>query len=160
MALTGRRIENFDDISLAACSQGLPICVSSTSFQKSSLCWPQQPLTEKVLEFNLINHDSTPQKKIFQKIKIKLNSRTWMTLKSPVVIFQALEPLQPQWPQQPLWPQKIKNCLHFAYWVIFLASGTSPASMISTVSTTSVASMTSTASYHQKCFGTWCFHQP
>ena len=28
-----------------------------------------------------------------------------MTLKSPVVIFQALEPLQPQWPQQPQQPQ-------------------------------------------------------
>ena len=44
----------------------------------------------------------------FQNIKIKLNSRTWMTPKSPIVIFQALEPLQPQWPQQPQqprWPQ-------------------------------------------------------
>ena len=41
----------------------------------------------------------------FQNIKIKLNSRTWMTLKSPIVIFQALEPLQPQWPQQPQQPQ-------------------------------------------------------
>ena len=39
MALRDRRIENFDDISLAACSQG---------FQKSSLCWPQQPATERV----------------------------------------------------------------------------------------------------------------
>ena len=28
-----------------------------------------------------------------------------MTLKSPVVIFQASEPLQPQWPQQPQQPQ-------------------------------------------------------
>ena len=44
----------------------------------------------------------------FQNIKIKLNSGTWMTLQSSVVIFQALEPLQPQWPlqpQQPQWPQ-------------------------------------------------------
>ena len=44
----------------------------------------------------------------FQKIKIKLNPGTWMTLQSSVVIFQALEPLQPQWPlqpQQPQWPQ-------------------------------------------------------
>ena len=48
------------------------------------------------------------QKKILQNIKIKLNSRTWMTLKSSVVIFQTLEPQQPQWPlqpQQPRWPQ-------------------------------------------------------
>ena len=26
----------------------------------------------------------------------------------------------PQWPQQPLWPQKIKSCLYFDYWLIFL----------------------------------------
>ena len=32
----------------------------------------------------------------FQNIKIKQNSRTGMTLKSSEVIFQALEPLQPQ----------------------------------------------------------------
>jgi hypothetical protein len=37
MALTGRRIENLVNIYLAACSQGLPICVSSTSFQKKAL---------------------------------------------------------------------------------------------------------------------------
>ena len=44
----------------------------------------------------------------FQNIKIKLNPGTWMTLQSSVVIFQALESLQPQWPlqsQQPQWPQ-------------------------------------------------------
>ena len=46
-----------------------------------------------------------PKILFFQNIKIKLNSRTWMTLKSPIVIFQALEPLQPQWPQQPQQPQ-------------------------------------------------------
>ena len=57
MALRGRKIENFDDISVAAWSQGLFIFVSSTSFQKSSICWPQQPLTEKLLKFNLIFHD-------------------------------------------------------------------------------------------------------
>ena len=84
---------------------GFTIWVSSTSFQKSSIGWPQQPLTEMVLKFNLIFHDSNPKKIFFQNIKIKLNSRTWMTLKSPVVIFQALEPLQPQWPQQPRQPQ-------------------------------------------------------
>ena len=41
----------------------------------------------------------------FQNIKIKLNSGTLMTLKSPFVIFKALELLQPQWPQQPQQPQ-------------------------------------------------------
>ena len=49
-----------------------------------------------------------PKNYFFQNIKIKLNSNAWMTLKSSVVIFQALKPLQPQWPQwpqQPQWPQ-------------------------------------------------------
>ena len=44
----------------------------------------------------------------FQNIKIKLNTRTCMALKSSVVIFQALKPLRPQLPlqpQQPPWPQ-------------------------------------------------------
>ena len=54
---------------IAAWSQGLLICVSSTSFQKSSICWPQQPLTEKVLKFNLILHDSTPKKCFFKTSK-------------------------------------------------------------------------------------------
>jgi hypothetical protein len=35
------------------------ICVSSTSFQKNYIGWPQQPPTEKVLKFNMIFHDST-----------------------------------------------------------------------------------------------------
>ena len=46
------------------------ICVSSTSFQKNYIRWPQQPPTEKVLKFNMIFHDST-QKKIFSKHKNK-----------------------------------------------------------------------------------------
>ena len=46
-----------------------------------------------------------PKNNCFQNIKIKLNSTTWMTLMSSLVIFQALEPLQPQWPLQPPWPQ-------------------------------------------------------
>ena len=52
MALRGRKIENFDDISLSAWLRGLPICVSSTSFQKNSMGWPQQPLTEKVSDIS------------------------------------------------------------------------------------------------------------
>ena len=56
--------------------------------------------------------------------------------------------------------KKIRNNIHFTYWVICLASGTSVASMTSTASTTSVASMTSTASFHQKNYWAWCFHQP
>jgi hypothetical protein len=52
MALRGRKIENFDDISLTAWSQGLLICVSSTGFQKNSIDWSQQPLTEKVSDIS------------------------------------------------------------------------------------------------------------
>ena len=107
MALRGRRINNFIRLWCLVASGGLHICVSSTSFQKNYMSWPQQPLTEKVQKFNMIFHDSTP-KNFFQNIKIKLNSNAWMTLKSSVVIFQALKPLQPQWPQwpqQPQWPQ-------------------------------------------------------
>ena len=47
-----RKIEKIDDISLAAWSQGLFICVSSTSFQKSSIGWPQQPPTERVTDIS------------------------------------------------------------------------------------------------------------
>ena len=66
MALSGRKIENFDDISLTAWSLELPICVSSTSFQKSSIGWPQQPLTVKVLKSNLVSYDSTPKNIFFE----------------------------------------------------------------------------------------------
>ena len=102
------------------------IWVSSTSFQKSNISWPQQPLTKNVVNFNMIFHEST-KSIFFQNIKIKLNSRTWMTLKSSVEIFQTLEPLQPQWPpqpQQPPWPQWplqphfIKNITDCDGWII------------------------------------------
>ena len=52
MALRGRKIENFDDISLAAWSRRLPTCVSSTNFQKSSIGWPQQPPKENVSDIS------------------------------------------------------------------------------------------------------------
>ena len=52
MVLRGRNVENFDDLSLAAWSLGLPICVSSTTFQKSSISWPQQPPTERVSDIS------------------------------------------------------------------------------------------------------------
>ena len=37
----------------------MDICVSSTSFQKNDIGWPQQPPTEKVLKFNMIFIDYT-----------------------------------------------------------------------------------------------------
>jgi hypothetical protein len=108
MALRGRRIDNFTDLWSLVGSRGVDIWVLSTSFRKNNIGWPQQPLTEKVLKFNMIFHDSAKTLFFFQNIKIKLNLRACMTLKFSVVIFQALEPLRPQWPpqpQQPPWPQ-------------------------------------------------------
>jgi hypothetical protein len=58
---------------------------------------PQRPPTEKLLKFKLSFHDSV-EKSLFSKHQNKvilvlrlLNSRTWKTQKSTVVIFQALE---------------------------------------------------------------------
>ena len=107
MPLRDRRINIYLGFWCLMASWGVDIWVSSICFQKSNIDWPQQPPTEKVLKLNMIFHDST-KKTFFQNIKIKLNSNAWMTLKSSVVIFQALKPLQPQWPQwpqQPQWPQ-------------------------------------------------------
>ena len=52
MALRGKKVENFDDTSLTGWSQRVLICVSSTSFQNSSIGWPQQPLTESVSDIS------------------------------------------------------------------------------------------------------------
>ena len=75
-------------------SGGLGICVSSTSFQKNDIGWPQQPPTEKVLKCNMRFHDST-QKIFFSKHK---NKAEFKCLDDSEVLssdFQALEPLQP-----------------------------------------------------------------
>ena len=58
MALKGSRIENFDKLGTLLTSRGFDISVSSTTFQKRNIHWPQQPPTEKVLKFNLMFHDS------------------------------------------------------------------------------------------------------
>ena len=52
MALRGNRIENYDNLWCLVASGGLDFCVSSTSFQKSNIGWPQQPLTEKTSDIN------------------------------------------------------------------------------------------------------------
>ena len=88
-------INNFIELWCLVASGGAEICVSSTSFQKNDVGWPQQPQTERVLEFNMTYHNST-KKNFFSNIKIEQNSNAWMTLKSSVVIFQASKPLQPQ----------------------------------------------------------------
>ena len=47
MALRGRRINNFLQLWCLVASGVVGIWVSSTSFQKSNISWPQQPLTER-----------------------------------------------------------------------------------------------------------------
>jgi hypothetical protein len=103
-------------------SDGLEICDSSNNFQKNDIGWPQQPPTEKVLNLNMIFHDSTPKKTFFQNVEIKLNSNAWMT-----------EVLSSDFPG-------------------LKTSGASMTSVASTASTASMASMTSTASFHQKIY--------
>ena len=48
MALKGRRINNFIELWCLVASGGVDILVSSTSFQKSNIGWPQQPPKERV----------------------------------------------------------------------------------------------------------------
>ena len=127
------------------------ICVSSTSFQKNDISWSQQPPTK-----NMIFHKST-KSIFFRNIKIKLNARTWMTLKSSLEIYQTLKPLQSQWPpqlQQPSWPQWplhphfIKNITDSNGWVIpgtkmtktapFWGNGSSKSQFFTDISTISV----------------------
>ena len=52
MALRGRRINNFAELWCLVASRGVEICVSSTSFQKNDIGWPQQPLTERVSDIS------------------------------------------------------------------------------------------------------------
>ena len=55
----GQKDQHFIRLWCLVASGGLHICVSSTSFQKNDMSWPQQPLTEKVQKFNMIFHDSS-----------------------------------------------------------------------------------------------------
>ena len=134
LTLTDRNMQVRFCLKVSVYSWGWEIWVSSTSFQKSNIGWPQQPLTEKELKFKMGFHDSV-KKIFFQNIKIKLflpsnilNSRSRMTLKSSVVIFWALE--------------------------------TSAASLTSAASATSLASTASKALFPQKTSWSWWFdHQ-
>ena len=102
MALRDRRTNISFDLWCLVASGGLDICVLSTSFQKNDIGWPQQPPTEKVLRFNMIFHDSTPQKRFFQNIK---NKAEFKNLDDSEVLsnnYMGLRTLQPLWPHQPL----------------------------------------------------------
>ena len=52
MAITGRRIINLIELWSIAGLGGLEICVSTTSFQKNDIGWPQQPPTERVSDMS------------------------------------------------------------------------------------------------------------
>ena len=51
----GRRINNFNKLWCLVASGGLEFYVSSTSFQKSNIGWPQQPLTERVSDIRIFD---------------------------------------------------------------------------------------------------------
>jgi hypothetical protein len=55
-------------------SADLDIWISSTTFQKNNIGWPQQPLTYKVPKINLIFHDSN-KKYLFSKYQNKAEFR-------------------------------------------------------------------------------------
>ena len=52
MAWRGRQINNFIELWCLGALGGLEICVSSTSFQKNDIGWPQQPPTESVSDIS------------------------------------------------------------------------------------------------------------
>jgi hypothetical protein len=79
------------------------------------LTQPQRPLTEKVLKFHMSFGDSAKRfffSKQQNKVLKLLNSRIWKTLKSSVVIFQALENSSSNWPHRPLQPHRPQQPLN------------------------------------------------
>ena len=58
MALRGSRIKIFDELWFLMASGGYDFCVSSTTFQKCNIGWPQQSPTENLLKVHLRFHDS------------------------------------------------------------------------------------------------------
>ena len=70
--MKGRRIIDFIKLWSIAGSVGLEICVSSTSFQKKYIGWPQQPPTEIKSNLGTLK-DVFPdqQSKNFLQIKFK-----------------------------------------------------------------------------------------
>ena len=84
----------FIEIWCIVISGSLNIWFSSTSFWKSKIGWPQEPLTEKVLKFNLIFHDSTP-KNFFSKHKNKAEFKNLDDSES--IFFSALLFISKSW---------------------------------------------------------------
>ena len=127
LGLTDRNLLIGLCLKVSVWSWGLDIWVLSTNFQKSNIDWSQQPPIEKVLKFSKNFHNSVEN---FLVLRL-LNSRTRITLKSSVVIFQALE-----------------------------TSTASLTSVTSAASATSLASTASTALFPWKTSWSWWFsHQ-
>ena len=104
MALRGSRITNFDELWCLVASGGYDFCVSSTSFQKSNIGWPQQPPTEKILKLKMAFCDSTPNS-IFSKHQNKAEIQNLDDSDVLISDFPGIKPLQPQQPHRPLQPQ-------------------------------------------------------
>ena len=69
LTLTDRNMQVRFCLKVSVYSWDYGIWVSSTSFQKSNIGWPQQPPTEKLLKFHLIFHDSTKKLSFFKHHK-------------------------------------------------------------------------------------------
>ena len=72
MILRGRRINNFADFSLNACSAAMGIWVSSINSYINDTDCPPQPQVWRVPKLNLEFHDSTQKINVFKKIKINI----------------------------------------------------------------------------------------
>ena len=90
---------------------------------------------------------SKQQNKLILAINL-LISKPWVVLKNSAVSMTSTDMITSvaSMTSTASLASKIKNCMHFTYWVISLTSGTS------------AASMTSTASFHQKTYWAWYFH--
>ena len=71
MALRDRRTNIFSRLGCLVASTGLVIWVSSISFKKSNIGWPQQPPKEKGLKFNITFFMILPNSFFSQNIKNK-----------------------------------------------------------------------------------------
>ena len=70
MVLRGRRINNFADFSLNACSAAMGIWVSSINFYINDTGCPPQPQVWRLPKLNLEFHDSTQKINVFKTLQI------------------------------------------------------------------------------------------
>ena len=127
MPLTDRNMQVRFYLKIFAYSWGLEIWFLSTSFWKNNIGWPQQPLTEKELNFKMGFHDSV-KKNFFQNTKIS-------DISPQIIHFKNLDDSV----------------------VTFQASQTSAVSLTSLASVTSLASTASKAIFPQITSWSWWF---